>query len=184
MSPHDGPFHAIYIIDSNSGLTLLAQNYSNRSFDDDLMSGMLKALESFISHLAYADEYERIQEINFLGSRIIYERKGPIMAVGISKKTDEQQEHAMLNRILTEFQDRFSYYFNGFVGNIKPFQDFKPRLEELGQNVDNIQSLQHVQQNAMNNKPSNFLDGQTEVQPNQPISGPRFPIFRGFQQIE
>jgi len=97
------------------------------------MSGMLKALEVFINHLSYANQYDRIQEINFQGTRIVYERLGSVMAVGISKKVNEEQEHYLLNYLLSEFIEQYRDYIPNEGGNMAPFQPFRHRLQRFEQ---------------------------------------------------
>ena len=102
------PFHAIYLIDSQSGILLISKNYSQNNFDVNVISGMLSALETFVNHLAYAHQFQELQEINFQGLRILYERYGPsehsVLCVGISKKEDNlEMEHSILNYIVKQF---------------------------------------------------------------------------------
>jgi hypothetical protein len=141
------PFHAIYFMDATSGLTYLGQNYSGQEFNEDLMSGMLKALECFINHLSYANQYDRIQEINFQGSRIVYERLGSVMAVGISKKINEDHEHNLLKYLLSEFLEQYGSYIPNEGGNVAPFQPFRQRLQmfeqEAVKNIYQISSSVH-----------------------------------------
>jgi hypothetical protein len=185
VQPIGCPFNAIYIIDGKSGLTLLAQNYSDRPYDDDLMSGMVKALECFISYLANANGVEKVQEINFQGCRILYERKGPIMAVAISKKTDQSLEHQVLGAILDEFYGRFERFLEGFVGNIAPFKEFLPRLEQLGREFPkNIHDLERVQKEMIASASLIQKELNAEFNDPQKLSGPKFPTFHGFQQFD
>jgi len=173
-------------MDNKSGVTLLGQNYSRRQYDDDLISGMIKALESFIDHLSYSSTYECVQEINFQGTRILYERKGPVMAVAISKKCDPELEHRLLNQVLAEFYSKYEPFLNNtFIGNVLPFQDFRSRIQNIGfgdlNNVKALERIAHTQQYSetfdMNTNNMEFAKSPQKIQ------SPHFPSFQGFQQI-
>jgi RNase P protein component len=155
-------FQAVYIIDANTGISLVSQDFSDQHFDEDLISGMFRALETFINHLAYSNEFEKIQEINFQGVRIIYERYGgdhPVLGVAISKKQDPiATERLLLKNILQDFYQTYQSQFNNFRGNVLPFQQFRNRL-------------------SMMNINKNFKISQT-------TQSPKFPAFSGFQSVE
>lgn len=146
------PFHAIYFMDATSGLTYLGQNYSGQVFNEDLMSGMLKALECFINHLSYANQYDRIQDINFQGTRIVYERMGSVMAVGISKKINENREHFLLQQLLGEFLQQYGNFIPNDTGNTAPFQPFRQRLANFEhESMQNLRQQQNFMPNSMSN---------------------------------
>jgi hypothetical protein len=129
---NNNPFQAIYIIDANSGLTLISKNYTRLNYDEDLISGLFRALESFVLHLAYPNSYERIQEINLQGMRIIYERIGtiaPILGVAITRKGESvSTEHAILKGIVEDFYQTYIPHLSNFKGNVLPFQSFTKKL--------------------------------------------------------
>jgi hypothetical protein len=133
------PFHAIFLIESNTGLTLASRKFSNYDYDEDLISGMFKALESFISHLSYSNQFERIQEINFQGSCIIFDRRGPVTAVAITQKMDCTVEHQILKSLLDRFINDYGVHLEYFRGNIAPFQDFQRKLNTIS--FDELYSL-------------------------------------------
>ncbi|MBY8981751.1 MAG: hypothetical protein KGD57_02295 [Candidatus Lokiarchaeota archaeon] len=116
-------FHAIYFIDYITGSLLLCNKYSKKSkicsADEDLISSFLNAINLFINELNKNDKpEEEIQEINFIDSRILYERKGRLMVIGISKKTNLSIERKILRNILFDFYSRFKSkieHFNGII---------------------------------------------------------------------
>ncbi len=138
-------FQAIFILDAESGNSLVAKSYSKKNYDDDLVSGMFKALESFVNHLAYTSNYEHLHEISFGESRIVYERLGnslvlgstPLLGVAIVKdSTNPTKIHMVLNNILEKFSEDYSQYLLHFRGNTKPFQSFSRSLVDLNQYLD------------------------------------------------
>jgi hypothetical protein len=180
------PFHAIFFMDNSSGVTLLGQNYSQRQFDDDLISGMIKALESFIDHLSYSSSYELVQEINFQGTRILYERKGSVMAVAISKKIDPDLEHRLLNKILDEFYTKYERFLNNtFIGNVLPFQDFRGHIQNIGfGDLNNVRALERISQSQQYTETLQIDHNEFEFdRVSRRIQSPKFPSFQGFQQI-
>lgn len=132
-------FHSLYFIDSQTGSVLVSNKYSNFSeTNDDLISGFLSAMNMFIQEIK-SDTSEEIQEINFQGSRILYERKGRLLCIGISKKTDLTVERTMLKQIASDFYFRFRNHINNFNGFIEPeIADYKIKLQQF--RIDPINS--------------------------------------------
>ncbi|UYP48313.1 hypothetical protein NEF87_004598 [Candidatus Lokiarchaeum ossiferum] len=177
------PFHAIFLIDSRSGCDLISQNYSQNIFDVDIISGMLKALEMFVSHLAYSQNYEQLQEINFQGLRIVYERLGPVsssvLCVGISKKEENLElEHLILKNILVEFYSAYHPFLTEFHGDVVPFRSFKKRLLQYRFEWNNL--LTHSSPSIENMIEQMSME---MYRTPQVVRSPSFPKFHGFQKI-
>ena len=122
ISSSNNRFHAIYFIDNVTGSLLLSNKYTDNSkftSYEDLISGFLNALNLFMNEINDNDTLEEeIQEINFRDSRILYERKGRLMVIGISKKTNLLTERKILQNILIDFYSRFKNkieHFNGVI---------------------------------------------------------------------
>ena len=80
-------FHAIYFVDYETGSLLVSNRYTN-SIDflkDDLICSFLSAINLFINEIKKGVN-EELQEINFRGTRILYEREGKLLAIAIQKK--------------------------------------------------------------------------------------------------
>ena len=168
------PFHSIYLIDGETGCELISKNYSDNEYDVNVITGMFKALETFINHLAYSDRYEYLQEINFKGLRIVYERYNPafgkksLLCVGISKKVEDAKiEHAFLQKIVIDFYNVYEPIIQHFKGDVMPFQCFFNRLEEYQYNWNSDQ------------KAPSFLGFNSP----QIVKTLNFPEFHGFQRI-
>lgn len=128
-------FHAIYFIDNITGSVLISNKYSNFSAkNEDLISGFLSAMNMFVQELQ-EDQTEEIQEINFQGSRILYERKGRLLCIGFTKKTDLQSERTILKRVINDFYFRFKEEIKNFNGYIDPAMiEYKDKLKGLNLN--------------------------------------------------
>ena len=179
------PFHAIFLIDSQSGCDLISHNYSQNVFDVDIISGMLKALEMFVSHLAYSQNYEQLQEINFQGLRIVYERLGSgtnsVLCVGISKKEEEVSiEHLILQNILSEFYTTYFPYLSEFRGEVVPFRSFKNRLIQYSSHWAQISA----QKNQRKHNLSTPFSDVEHFNSSQRMKSPSFPKFHGFKKIQ
>jgi len=113
-------FHAIYILDSNTGALFVCKKFSQSAnlsnTNEDLISSFLNAMNLFINEIN-ADE--EIQEINFKQMRILYERKDRLMVIAISKKKDLQVEKYYIHEILNDFYFRFKTEIMQFNGIIK-----------------------------------------------------------------
>ena len=139
-------FLAIYFIDSITGALLVSNKFSNgfsgefgfSETDGDLISGFLNAITLFIREIK-KNEYEEIQEINFSDTRILYEKIGRLLCIGITKKTDLKIERDMLQEIIQDFYDRFENEINHFNGFITPaIMNYKLRLNSLGNIIEEL----------------------------------------------
>ncbi|MBD3340478.1 MAG: hypothetical protein GF353_15290 [Candidatus Lokiarchaeota archaeon] len=133
----DNRFHAIYLVDSLTGSLLVNNKYSDKSkfneVDDDLISSFLSAIDLFIKEIKFSEE--EIQEINFKDTRILYEKKGRILCIGISKKTDLRGERKILRQIIVDFYDRFEQKITNFKGFIsQDIINYKNRLKNMNFN--------------------------------------------------
>ncbi|MHA1522036.1 MAG: hypothetical protein ACTSRK_17815 [Promethearchaeota archaeon] len=141
----NNPFFAIFILDSNSGVELVSHSFENPRIDLDVdaLSGMFKALELFINNMAYSDQFEAVQEINFHEKRIVYERYGPpnhqILCVGVSRKViSTKKEHYVLKAIVRDFYETYRPQLQNFVGEVKYFENFYPILENIPTYFSNL----------------------------------------------
>ena len=131
-------FHAIYFLDNLTGSLLLSNKYTDNSkFSsyEDLISGFLNALNLFMNEIKPESVDDEIQEVNFRESRILYERKGRLSVIGITKKTNLQAERVILRQIMEDFYYKFESIIKNFNGNIDPsILQYKKRLENMNLN--------------------------------------------------
>jgi len=134
-------FYALYFLDNLTGsllLSKLSNKYTNKTkflSHGDLISGFLNALNQFIVELKPDSIDDEIQEINFKETRILYERKGRLSVIAITKKTNLQVERVILHNIMEDFYNKFEYNINHFNGNIDPsILRYKKRLENINFN--------------------------------------------------
>ncbi|MCF2141022.1 MAG: hypothetical protein K9W44_13270 [Candidatus Lokiarchaeota archaeon] len=134
----ESPFFAIYMLDSNSGVELISHSFIPSRIDLDInaISGMFKALELFINNMAYSNQFETVQEINFQGMRIVYERYGPphnqILCVGLSRKIiSAKKEHHVLKVVIRDFYETYRDQLRNFQGEVKHFQNFYAILQKV-----------------------------------------------------
>lgn len=125
-------FHAIFFIDNKTGLTFLSKKFSRNfnkfnSDNEDLISGFLNALNYFVKELDF--DNESIEEVNFKNNRILYEQKGRLMAIAISKKTDIEIERCFLRMIINDFYLSFKFNIENFYGDVRIFEKFKSKFD-------------------------------------------------------
>ncbi|HUW91511.1 MAG TPA: hypothetical protein VMV43_13455 [Candidatus Nanopelagicaceae bacterium] len=139
INSDDNRFHAIYFLDNITGSLLLSKKYTRNtkfSSHDDLISGFLNALNLFMSEIKPESMNDEIQEVNFKESRILYERRGRLSVIGISKKTNLQVERVILHQIMEDFYYKFESAIRNFNGNIDPsILQYKKRLENMNLNT-------------------------------------------------
>jgi len=131
-------FHAIYFLDNVTGSLLLSKKYTrNTTFSshEDLIGGFLNALSLFMREIKSESRDDEIQEVNFKESRILYERRGRLSVIAISKKTNLQVERVILHQIMEDFYYRFESAIRNFNGNVDPsILQYKKRLENMNLN--------------------------------------------------
>jgi hypothetical protein len=133
ISMKENRFYAIYFIDYVTGSLLVSKqcsDWSNLSIKEDLISSFLNAISRFIQEI----KDDEIQEINLKDSRILYERKDRLLCVGISKKTNLQIERGILHEIVEDFYRKYRNQIVCFDGRIRPFVEYKEKLENLNLN--------------------------------------------------
>lgn len=136
INPQESLFHAIYILDYESGSLLVSNRFSHHlSFlKDDLICSFLNAINLFINELKEGVN-EELQEINFKDTRILYEREGRLLVIAVTRKMDLQMERGIIREVLEDFYIRFKDYINNFNGAIAPgIINYKKRLERLNLN--------------------------------------------------
>ena len=136
ISNNDYGFHAIYFVDSFSGSLLLSKRYTAKSslLSEDLISNFLIALNLFIKEIN-EDNNEEIQDINFRETRILYERRGRLIVIAITNKTNLQIERGIVKEVLQDFYIRFKNHINNFNGAIDPgILNYKKKLEGMNLN--------------------------------------------------
>lgn len=131
----DNCFEAIYFLDNLSGSLFLSNKYAGKTklfSNEDLVCGFLNALNHFIKELKPDSKDDEIQEINFKETRILYERKGRLSVIAVSKKTNLEIERLMLHGIMEDFYYNFENSIRNFNGIIDPsIQNYKRRLQNL-----------------------------------------------------
>ena len=138
LNNEESRFFSIYFVDRITGAVLVSNKYSNDSYisdtSEDLISGFLNAINCFIKELKQNDT-EEIQEINFNDTRILYERRGRLMCIGITKKTNLQIERSILHQVMKDFYFRFKTQIEQFNGAIAPeILNYKDRLQSIDLN--------------------------------------------------
>ncbi len=129
-------FHALYFIDYETGALLVSNRYTDslNFLKDDLICSFLNAINLFINEINEGAN-EELQEINFRGTRILYEREGRLLAIAITKKTNLQMERGILREIVEDFYIRFKHHINNFNGEVYPgMLDYKKRLKNMNLN--------------------------------------------------
>lgn len=139
-------FHGIYFIHAHTGSQLISKHTPNITFDVDLITGMFNALESFINHLAYSSQFETLQDINFQGLSLIYERYGEsphsIMCVGVcDRNKDTKHAHEILQKLVRDFYFTYAPEIRKFRGNVRPFQHFLPYIQMVFESSNKIMPI-------------------------------------------
>jgi hypothetical protein len=123
----------IWILEAASGITLLYQSYRELMVNEDLVSGLLTALNRF----TVFEFNEGIESIEMGGLRWVYlddEESGLLFIAADSKEASADILKARLNIIMKEFlnqyQDTGIYQKGEWNGNTDLFKDFKQTIDE------------------------------------------------------
>lgn len=123
-------FKAIYLIDSETGLSFLSKKYSRINYREDLIAGYLKAMETFLQ-ATFDDNQQagQVKAIVFENLRISYNQIGRLLVVGIADGDEtDAGDRAFLDEISHEFYAQFQQQIEGFRGDISRFKSFSSRL--------------------------------------------------------
>jgi hypothetical protein len=124
----------IWILDSESGITLLYKPYMDLSLDEDLISGLLAALNQFTTY----ELKEGIESIEMGGLRWAYleDQESNLLFVATSEKNiSSNMLKARLNIIMRTFLDQYvskdpEKWKNLWKGNTELFNPFKDVIDE------------------------------------------------------
>jgi len=125
----------IWILDSESGITLLYKAYMDLPIDEDLVSGLLAALNQFTTY----ELKEGIESIEMGGLRWAYleEKEANLLFVATSEKNiSSNMLKARLNVIMQTFIEKFvsedrNEWKNLWKGNTELFYPFKETIDEF-----------------------------------------------------
>jgi hypothetical protein len=139
LCSNEDRFYAIYFLDNLTGSLLLCNKYTTITSlfsNEDLICGFLNALNLFINELKLKSKEDEIQEINFRETRILYERKGRLTVIAISKKTNLETERIILHEILEDFYHKFEGAITNFNGIVDPsIIQYKKKLENMNHDL-------------------------------------------------
>ena len=140
FNSNENIFHAIYFVDSITGALLVSNKYSDNSCladtCEDLISSFLNAMNMFINEIKSDKKNEELQDINFKDTRILYERIGRVLCIGISKKINLQLEREILRQIVSDFNHQFGKKISTFNGTVDPeILSYKKKLKNLNLNL-------------------------------------------------
>jgi len=123
----------IWILEAASGITLLYQSYRELMVNEDLVSGLLTALNRF----TVFEFNEGIESIEMGGLRWVYledDDSGLLFIAADSKEASADILKARLNIImkafLNKYQDTGVYQKGEWNGNTDLFKDFKRTIDE------------------------------------------------------
>ncbi|TES94816.1 MAG: hypothetical protein E3J90_11635 [Promethearchaeota archaeon] len=124
----------IWILDSESGITLLYKAYMDLPIDEDLISGLLAALNQFTTY----ELKEGIESIEMGGLRWSYLEKKDLNLLFVAtseKNISSNMLKARLNIIMQSFIEQFvsknrDEWKNLWKGNTEHFSAFKDTIDE------------------------------------------------------
>ena len=123
----------IWILDSQSGITILYKSYLNLPLDEDLVSGLLAALNQF----TIFEFQQGIESIDMGGLRWVYlenKKYNLLFIAAAEKNVNSSILKARLKVILDAFVERYiedeDIWKNSWKGNTDRFKDFGKVIDE------------------------------------------------------
>ena len=128
----------IWILDSNSGVTLVYKPYMDLPVNEDLVSGLLTALNQ-LSIVEFKGQ--GIESIDMGGLRWVYvlDKEVNLLFIAAANKGEKAEMlRARLNVIKQSFFNEYvkdkDHWKKNWVGNIEMFKPFKDTIDEYYQN--------------------------------------------------
>ncbi|MCK5237987.1 MAG: hypothetical protein KAR33_00480 [Candidatus Thorarchaeota archaeon] len=120
---------ALYVLIADSGLCVLDRKYGEGEMDPNLISGFLTALISFGQELSSGN---RVHVIDFGAFDICLSLKNNVIVAATVDKTDDgNAAMAVLAEVNNEFVKKFSSVLQDWDGNLEPFEEFMPKIDEI-----------------------------------------------------
>ncbi|MCK5150397.1 MAG: hypothetical protein KAQ65_01090 [Candidatus Thorarchaeota archaeon] len=120
---------ALYVLIADSGLCVLDRKYGEGEMDPNLISGFLTALISFGQELSSGN---RVHVIDFGAFDICLSLKNNVIVAATVDKTDDgNAAMAVLAEVNNEFVKKFSSVLQDWDGNLEPFEEFMPKVDEI-----------------------------------------------------
>ena len=120
---------ALYVLIADSGLCVLDRKYGEGEMDPNLLSGFLTALISFGQELSSGN---RVHVIDFGAFDICLSLKNNVIVAATVDKTDDgNAAMAVLAEVNNEFVKKFSSVLQDWDGNLEPFEEFMPKVDEI-----------------------------------------------------
>ncbi|MBD3338732.1 MAG: hypothetical protein GF353_06475 [Candidatus Lokiarchaeota archaeon] len=124
----------IWVLDMDSGVTLLYKNFMNLPVNEDLVSGLLTALNQF----TVMEFKQGIESIDMGGLRWVYipDKDSNLLFIAAGgKDTKAEMLRAQLNVIKQAFRQEYieknGEWRKNWNGNIEMFKPFKKKIEEF-----------------------------------------------------
>ncbi|MHA1146640.1 MAG: hypothetical protein ACTSR8_00160 [Promethearchaeota archaeon] len=134
-------------MDSESGVTLLYKAYLDIEVNEDLVSGLLTALNQF----SQVELKQPIESIEMSGLRWVYQsdQKSSLLFIAAdTKDIDANTLYARLNVIKQTFLQTYELYDNtwrdNWNGNIEKFIPFKETIDEFYQQWKQVAQVQNI----------------------------------------
>jgi len=137
----------IWILEGNSGVTLLFKSFTGFELNEYLVSGFITALNQF----TIAEFKRPIESINMGGYKWIYildEELNLLFVVADSKASNEELLRARLTVIKQSFINKFvteeKIWGDVFDGNIEPYECFKKTIEDYYNQWEQAEDLNNL----------------------------------------
>ncbi|MHC1591677.1 MAG: hypothetical protein ACXQS8_06305 [Candidatus Helarchaeales archaeon] len=145
----------IWIVDKQTGTTLLQRSYGHQPTSDRLMSGFLQAIYGLYQYaeaeLASAESGKGLESINMAGMRWLYvEKKGLIFIAATDKETPLSLLIDQLNLIADNFIGKFGSPFEALYGGgldkwlQGDFSGFLPELDDIISQWEQVKKVENA----------------------------------------
>lgn len=112
----------------DSGLCLSSRSYSDDKLDEDLFSGFISAMASFIQEIAH----DVLTEIKMEQNHIFYESSGSILlTIVAASEIDRIKLTKVFQEILDEFFSNHQDHLDHHILSSRQFADFAKKIDHI-----------------------------------------------------
>jgi len=127
-----GPFHVeqVLLIERTTGL-LLASSTSEARNDADIVSGMLDAIRMFVQDAFDTTEHDGLRDLRVGDTSVLVEWGPQAVLASVTRGVPTEEYRTATAKVLEEIHFTHSTQLESFNGNVDPFNDVVPLLDNM-----------------------------------------------------
>ncbi|MFW9949003.1 MAG: hypothetical protein ACFFKA_02615 [Candidatus Thorarchaeota archaeon] len=120
----------ITVIEKKGSLSVYDQNFTQKQFDANLISGFLEAIRTFGIDLSGADEQSQTIKLEYRNNKILMSDYKSFRLIFIMKELPSSRFYKSIDKLSHEIENKLGLYLENFRGNLKHFHNIEELLKE------------------------------------------------------